>query len=358
MDCAGELVHSDLSGKLPRSINGKRYYCSFTDQYTRYINVAGIKFKSETAELFESYRNQPHVTTYFPSGVQALHTDGGGEYKNVKIINHSETCPDTPQHNPFSERVNRTLVEPARVLLEQAGLSKKYWEVCVEYVSYIKNRLPHSALNCSPFEKLTGEKPTLNHIRVFGCAAFVYDENPKSKFHSTGRPGIMLGWNNHGVYTAELMETKQTVTSVHVTFDESSFPALDNLESSTSSREDEDEWESQSSSSSKTSEYGEDSDQEDVFPTNFNKTTSQPEISNEPEVETQPALKPSPQSHTQRRSNRKSKKPDFFGKFTSRRKHKANLIRIPITTSDEPSVAEALNTTPVEVNLWNQAIMD
>lgn len=214
--------------------------------------------------------------------VQALHTDGGGEYHNVNIIEHTETCPDTSQHNPFSERTNQTLVEPRRVLLEQAGLSAKYWEASIEYVAYVKNRLPHSTIGCSPYEKLTGQKPSLKHIRVFGCAAFVYDEHPKSKFHSTGRPRIFLGCNDHGVYTVELLAEKRTVNSVHVTFDESSFLALENMDSSSSSGEDGYQWQVDSESDSDKSSTGSDndsSDEEDAFPSNFNSSRPTPRSS-------------------------------------------------------------------------------
>lgn len=55
-------------------------------------------------------------------------TYGEGECRSVKDVNHSETCPDTPQHNLFSERMNRTLTDPTRVTLKQAGLSAKYWK--------------------------------------------------------------------------------------------------------------------------------------------------------------------------------------------------------------------------------------
>lgn len=209
------------------------------------------------------------MTKYFPRGVQGLHIDGGEEYKNGTIVNHSETCPDTPQHNPCYVRTNRTLVEPTRVLLEQAGLSAKYGKACVEYVAYVKNRLPNSAISCYPYEKLTGRKPSLKHVRIFGFTAFVYDENLMSKFHSTGRPGIMLGYNDHGVYTVELPETRKTANYVHVTFDKSSFPELDDMESSSSSGEDEDEWDSAAEVSSDVPEESENSNKDDAFPSNF-----------------------------------------------------------------------------------------
>lgn len=104
-------------------------------------------------------------------------------------------------------------------------------------MAYVKNQLPRSTLACSPFEKLTGKKRSFKYIRVFSCAAFVYDEHPKSKFHSTGRPGTMLECTYHGTYAMELLENKQTVESIFVTFDKHSFPALESMNSLSSSGE-------------------------------------------------------------------------------------------------------------------------
>lgn len=95
---------------------------------------------------------------YFKKGVERFHTDGGGEYENVLVPEHSEKTPHTPQHNPFSERFNRTFFDPIRSILEQAGLSSKYWEYAIDHVVYIKNRLPNRSIGCSPYEFLTKRK--------------------------------------------------------------------------------------------------------------------------------------------------------------------------------------------------------
>ena len=36
------------------------------------------------------------------------------------------------------------------------------------YAVYIKNRVPHQSLECTPFETLTGRRPNLKRLRVFG----------------------------------------------------------------------------------------------------------------------------------------------------------------------------------------------
>lgn len=66
----------------------------------------------------------------------------------------------------------------------------------------------------------------------------------------------------------------------------------------------------------------------------------------------------STQPPPRRKSTGKHKKPDYFGKYTMtpRRKHKAKVILISITTSDKPTIQEAMQATPAEMEFLNKAI--
>lgn len=86
-------------------------------------------------------------------------------------------------------------------------------------------------------------------MRVFGWSAFVYNESPESKFHSTGQPCIMLGCSDYEVYTVELVVSKRTTNSVHVTFDESSFSGLNQPDYDSSTGESE-SWDNEVSKNS------------------------------------------------------------------------------------------------------------
>jgi hypothetical protein len=86
-------------------------------------------------------------------------------------------------------------------------LSRKCWEFCANHVAYVKNRLPHSATGCSHYEKHTKIKTNLHHIRVFGCAAFVYNCHPRTKVPARASPGIYLGCDDNGVYTVEMLQS-------------------------------------------------------------------------------------------------------------------------------------------------------
>lgn len=91
--------------------------------------------------------------------------------------------PRTPQQNGVAERMNRTLTERARALLNTSGLPKTFWGDAILTANYLNNRIPSRANNCNktPFELWTGRKPELKYIRIFGSTAFVHDKTVVSK---------------------------------------------------------------------------------------------------------------------------------------------------------------------------------
>src|SRR5580700_5722490 len=66
-------------------------------------------------------------------------------------------------------------MEKAQAMRLQACLPQSWWEFALEHATHVYNRTPVRRLNwLTPFESLNGEKPTVDHLRVFGCGAYVY----------------------------------------------------------------------------------------------------------------------------------------------------------------------------------------
>jgi len=334
----GEIIHSDLDGPLPSGTYGSKYLCTFIDQATRHMTIATFRNKSDAAQATKMYVKS-EIAKHFPRGVQRFHTDGGGEFEfaDLESFEHTITTPSTPQHNPFAERANRTIFDPVRTLLEESGLSRKYWELAATHVAYVKNRLYCKVLKKSPFEALTKSQPTLHHIRVFGCAAFVYDEDPKSKVHSRANPAIYLGSNDDGIFTCEIISTRKIVESRHVSFDESSFPALEIEESSSSEDESMEAFNPDTSSEHSSSE----SDTEYAI------------IRTDATSARTPVITPSAPRPVRNRqpTNRYTPSGNLSKCFAN------GIIDIPITTSDTPSIKDALEkATETEKQLWLESI--
>ena len=81
------------------------------------------------------------------------------------------TIPKTPEQNGAAERLNRTLVETTRAMLLDADLPQKFWAEAISTAAYLS---PSSAIGGNtPHQAWYREKPRVDHLRVFGCTAFV-----------------------------------------------------------------------------------------------------------------------------------------------------------------------------------------
>jgi hypothetical protein len=71
--------------------------------------------------------------------------------------------------------MNMTLMEKARSMLSGAELGQEFWAEAVGTTCYLVNRSPSSTLDDNtPHEVWSAKKPSLQHLRVFGCDAYVH----------------------------------------------------------------------------------------------------------------------------------------------------------------------------------------
>ncbi|GBL73175.1 Copia protein, partial [Araneus ventricosus] len=83
-----------------------------------------------------------------------------------------------------------------RCLLSEANLPQRFWAETAMTATYLQNRLPTKPKGKTPYELWTNHKPTLSHIRVFGCKAYAYIQKQKrGKLDSKAVEGIFLGYD-------------------------------------------------------------------------------------------------------------------------------------------------------------------
>ena len=82
--------------------------------------------------------------------------------------------------------MNRTLMEKARSMFNNVGLGQEFWVEVVETTCYLIKRLLSTTLeDKTPQEVWTGKKPSLSHLKVFGCDAYVHvPKEKRTKFDS------------------------------------------------------------------------------------------------------------------------------------------------------------------------------
>ena len=86
--------------------------------------------------------------------------------------------PGSPEQNGVAERRNRTLMEMVRSMISRTNLPGFLWGEALKTALYILNRVPTKVVPLTPFKLWTGRKPSLNHLKVWGCPTEVKLYNP------------------------------------------------------------------------------------------------------------------------------------------------------------------------------------
>ncbi|KRX33511.1 Retrovirus-related Pol polyprotein from transposon TNT 1-94 [Trichinella murrelli] len=134
--------------------------------------------------------------------VQRIRTDGGHEFANREFDNlltekkivHEKSPHYTPKCNGRAERENRTLVEKARSMLHARNLPRCLWADAVHTAAFLLNRIPNrKETTKTPYEKWFGKRPTVEHLQIFGCDAYVHiPDQHRKKFNRRARKLFLL----------------------------------------------------------------------------------------------------------------------------------------------------------------------
>ena len=303
-----------------------------------------LKDKGEAFEKFKSFKSIVEHETRL--SIKTLRTDRGGEFTSIEFNKFCEkygiqrhlTAPYTPQQNGVVERRNRTLMEMTRSILKHMNLPNYLWGEAVIHASYIINRVATRSLSSqTPYEVFKGRKPSVEHLRVFGCIGYVkvnkhhlrkLDDRSRSLVHLGTEPGSKA-------YRMFDPTNQRIVVSRDVTFDEDK------------------SWRWSNKLDGKEEEPGEfqilfDTLGNQVIGTEENKGEITEEQDNEvhedsSEVDEEPVL---------RRSTRESKKPAYLDDYVLLADDKAE--RLLLFLDEEPwSYEEA-----VEEKVWRDACQD
>jgi len=236
-----ELIHSDVCGPVNiTGYNGANYFVTFIDDYSRKSWIYTMKFKSEVLSRFKEFAEM--VNNKGEEKIQMILSDNGGEYTSEDFKNYCKSkgieqfhsSPYSPNQNGTAERYNRTIVEMTRCLLHESGLTLRLWPEALLTAAHIRNRSPHSSLEnkITPEEAWSGQKPSINHLRKWGCKVSVLIPNQfqDNKFSSKVWWGSLVGFAGKQLgYRIWSSEKQRVFTRRDVRFFEDSH--LDNTHS-------------------------------------------------------------------------------------------------------------------------------
>jgi len=197
-----DLIHSDVWESPAISLGGAKYLVSFIDDYSRRLWVFPIKKKSDVFPVFKEFKAQVELETGMK--IKCLRSNNGGEYTDGDFIAFCKqegvqrqfTVAYTPQQNGVAERMNRTLLERTRAMLQTAGLAKSFWAEAAKTACYVINRSPSTTIGLKTPMEMWNDKPAdYSSLHVFGCPVYVmYNTQERTKLDPKSRKCIFLGY--------------------------------------------------------------------------------------------------------------------------------------------------------------------
>ena len=176
-----EIIHTDLKSFPVLSYHKYKYFISFFDDYTSHGWIIMIKLKSDMKVIIKQFNAM--VKNQFNFSVGTFHSDEGGEHNDRELLDDlkdlgiqiQRSVPHASQQNGRAERFNRTIMDKAQAICLDACIPQSWWEFAVLHAIHLYNRMPIKHLGYkTPFEKLRGVKPSISHLCVFGCGAYVF----------------------------------------------------------------------------------------------------------------------------------------------------------------------------------------
>lgn len=227
----GEFIHTDMCGPMPQpSLGGNRFFVLFKDDATGFRYIYFVQHRGDVFERFKAFERL--VENKFQRPVRMIRSDCGTEYTNgdmqqylaSKGIQFEASAPYTPEQNGRSEREMRTVVESARSMIYSKKIPIPLWAEAVNTAvyTYIEPSPSVQAGDSTPYELWTGKKPSLSHVKVFGCDAFVHvPKQKRKKWDSKSKKVMLVGYQGESAnYRLFDPATNKVTVSRDVSFNE------------------------------------------------------------------------------------------------------------------------------------------
>eukprot|EP00253_Pinus_taeda_P033589 PITA_33589 len=225
-----ELVHTDVCGpSRKRSPRGEEYFILFIDEFSRMCWIGLMKHKDEAFEKFKSFKAL--VENESDHKIKCLKSDRGGEFTSNEFFDFCEehgirrefSTAKTPQQNGVVKRMNRTVQQMARAMLDESGTPATFWvEVAFAVVVILNKTNVRVNRTQTPHELWYRETPSVKYFKIFGSKCYIKnnDENI-GKFEPRADEGILLGYSPHSkAYKCYNKRLGRIVDNIDVVVDE------------------------------------------------------------------------------------------------------------------------------------------
>ena len=228
------LIHVDIVGPLgAASIDDSRYYLTVVDDYSRFVTVVPLNNRGLAVGRLIYYVK--HTQRLLGKTVHTIRSDNEfstavfSSFCQSEGIKHERSVPYESHQNGVAERWQRTITAKARTLLIDANAPDYLWSEAVMCAAYLLNLLPtrgSKGVEC-PYQLFYGRKPKVDHLKVFGCAAYglIPTQIRNTKLGDTSVLCVMVGYDDtRKAYRLFNPNNHNVVVSSSCRFDESVFP--------------------------------------------------------------------------------------------------------------------------------------
>lgn len=247
----GRRLHSDISGELPKTYRGFKYFLMVTDDATRCCWIRLLKDKSareiqpKIQEIVQIVKKETgEEVAYFRCD------NGSGEFGadfkewlRPQGIRHEPSPPYKHSLNGVVERAIQTMDNIARSMIFEAKLPLIFWDYAVEHATYLKNRAPTEALPwkiqgtktspaypgaITPYEAMHGVNAKYMQLSTFGCAAYpkVLADTPGKFTPHTREEHVFIGMRGNSIYKLLNCRTLKVIECADAVFHEYKYPSI------------------------------------------------------------------------------------------------------------------------------------
>ena len=117
------------------------------------------------------------------------------------------SAPGNSQQNGVVERINRTLLDMVRSMINLSKLPLSFWGYAVETTTYNLNMVSSKSVPKTRMEMWTGRKLILSHIHIWGCLAYVLKQS-SDKLDAKSKLYYFVGYSKG---------TRATISIVYLT---------------------------------------------------------------------------------------------------------------------------------------------
>ena len=216
-DEAFHTIHTDLVPITVLGFEKERYYVTFTDDYTRWMEVCTAKNKDEW--LNHLIAHIQWVETQFNKKVRIVRTDYGSELRSnrasayfaFKGIQFEPAPTDAQDVNGVSEAHQRTLTIMVKTAILAGNIPDSLWPDITLAMAYVKNRRPTSFLaGKTPYEVLYNGAPKLVNLHPLGATVYaVKDKKNQNHLTPNSDKGIVIGYDGDTIYRVWIPEFQE-----------------------------------------------------------------------------------------------------------------------------------------------------